>query len=104
MTIGLVLSFVGLIYFIISQENRKRQKVLAVFVVTDAWINGVNQSEAYSTNNAYLAFYKTGSEPISLCGVMDDVGHQIYGNVSYIAAKRLKQTSSKETTDTQLFN
>ena len=103
MTIQIILGLVGLACFIYSQENAKRQKVLARFIVTEAWINGVNLSDVYVTNKAYFAFYKTGSEPIALGGVIGDARHQAFGHVSYIAAKRLKQTSSKESTDKQSF-
>jgi hypothetical protein len=103
MTIQIILGLVGLACFIYSQENAKRQKVLARFIVTEAWINGVNLSDVYVANKAYFAFYKTGSEPIALGGVIGDAGHQAFGHVSYIAAKRLKQTTSNEPTDKQSF-
>lgn len=103
MTIQVILGLVGLACFIYSQENGKRQKVLVRFIVTEAWINGVNLSDVYVANKAYFAFYKTGGEPIALGGVLGDTEHQTFGHVSYIAAKRLKQTSSKEPTDTQSF-
>jgi hypothetical protein len=103
MTIQIILGLVGLACFIYSQENGKRQKVLARFIVTEAWINGVNLSDVYVANKAYFAFYKTGSEPIAMGGVLNDTEHQTFGHVSYIAAKRLKQTSSIEPTDKQSF-
>jgi hypothetical protein len=97
------MAIAGFVWFIISRVNKSKQRIIATFIVTEAYINDQDVTERYLANNAYFVFYRTGSEPIAFGGVMGDSETQTYGDVSYIIAKRLKQTSSKEQSDTQSF-
>jgi len=45
-------------------------------------------ADIYVVNKAYFLFYKTCPEPIALDGVIGNDGHQAFGHLSYIAAKR----------------
>ncbi|SEO11472.1 hypothetical protein SAMN05192574_105357 [Mucilaginibacter gossypiicola] len=97
------MAIAGFIWLIISHVNKSKQRILATFIVTEAYINDQDVTERYLANNAYFVFYRTGSDPIAFGGIMGDTGTQTYGGISYIIAKRLIQTSSKEPSDTQSF-
>jgi hypothetical protein len=97
------MAIAGFIWFVISHVNKSKQKIIATFIVTEAYINDQDVTERYLANNAYFVFYRTGSDPIAFGGIMGDTETQTYGDVSYIIAKRLVQTSSKEPSDTQSF-
>jgi len=98
-----VMAVFGLIWFIISHVNKSKQRIIATFIVTEAYINDKDVTERYLANNAYFVFYKVGSDPIAFGGIMGDTETQTYGDISHVVAKRLTQTSSKEPSDTQSF-
>lgn len=98
-----ILAIAGFIWLLISHVNKSKQKILATFIVTEANINDQDVTERYLANNAYFVFSRTGSDPVAFGGVMGDTETQTYGDVSYIIAKKLTQTSSKKPSDTQSF-
>ena len=81
MTIHYIMAIAGFIWLIASHINNTKQRILAKLIVTKAAINDDEFTDISADDDFYFVFYRIGSKPLTLSGVMGANQKQFFGEV-----------------------
>jgi len=82
-----------------------KQEEVAKFVITDASINGVDQTALYLEAGAYLVFYTSGDDnTLNMANVWPKSDSQSYGSTFSMESKSYDETSDQYEVDIIRFN
>lgn len=90
---------------LINVSFGQRQETLAKFIITDATINGVDQTPTLLANKAYTVFYKSDNDGlIYMANVWPKSNSQSYGPMYSVESQRKRETYETYEADIFYFN
>lgn len=76
-----IMAIAGFIWLIYIATSKPKQKILAKLIVTKAAINDDEFTDISADDDFYFVFYRIGSNPLTLSGVMGADQKQFFGAV-----------------------